>query len=80
MIDWADEGDMLVLQASLGRHLVVVRCRESLTGLLQMNQFLNGMIQSGSWALFDDTDHMTTGNHGDDNTYLTPLTSPCQKV
>lgn len=67
-----------MLQA-LGTHLVVVNCRESLTGLPQMNQFLNGMIQFGSWALFDDTDCMTTGNHGDDNTYLYHLSTPCQK-
>ena len=30
-----------------------------------MNQYLNGMIQSGSWALFDDAERITTGKFMD---------------
>ena len=45
---------------AMGRHIVSINCSEEMT-LQKMNQYLVGMIQSGSWALFDDTDRMTKG-------------------
>ena len=47
-------------QQAMGRHIVSINCSEEMT-LQKMNQYLVGMIQSGSWALFDDTDRMTKG-------------------
>ena len=49
-------------QQAMGRHIVSINCSEEMT-LQKMNQYLVGMIQSGSWALFDDTDRMTKGTY-----------------
>ena len=48
----------------MGRHVVSINCSEDMT-LNRMNQYLTGMTQSGSWALFDDTDRMTKGGYLD---------------
>ncbi|KAK6166840.1 hypothetical protein SNE40_023452 [Patella caerulea] len=44
----------------LGRCLFTITCNESMT-LPMMLQFITGMVQSGCWALFDDSDRLTTG-------------------
>ncbi|GFR96319.1 dynein heavy chain domain-containing protein 1-like [Elysia marginata] len=44
----------------LGRCLFTISCHESIT-LPMMLQYLTGMVQSGCWALFDDTDRLTKG-------------------
>ena len=41
-----------------GRNLFVVNCNEDVTVGVMM-QYMMGMVQSGSWTLFDDTDRLT---------------------
>ncbi|ESP00380.1 hypothetical protein LOTGIDRAFT_173233 [Lottia gigantea] len=48
------------LAKMLGRCLFTVTCNENLT-LPMMIQFLSGLVQSGCWVLFDDTDKLTSG-------------------
>ncbi|XP_013418883.1 dynein heavy chain domain-containing protein 1-like [Lingula anatina] len=48
------------LAKTLGRHCVTVNCNSELT-LPLLNQYLSGMVQSGSWTVFDDTDRLTKG-------------------
>ena len=43
-----------------GRNLFVVNCNEDVTVGVMM-QYMMGMVQSGSWTLFDDTDRLTKG-------------------
>ena len=44
----------------MGRHLVSVNCCEDLT-LPILNQFVSGMIQSGSWVHFNNIDRLSQG-------------------
>ena len=44
----------------LGRCMFTVTCTESMT-LPMMLQYMMGMVQSGCWMLFDDTDRLTKG-------------------
>ncbi|XP_035825634.1 dynein heavy chain domain-containing protein 1 [Aplysia californica] len=44
----------------LGRCIFTISCHESIT-LPMMLQYMTGMVQSGCWALFDDTDRLTRG-------------------
>ncbi|KAH3716372.1 hypothetical protein DPMN_059094 [Dreissena polymorpha] len=40
--------------------LFTVSCNSEVT-LTMMTQYMMGMVQSGCWALFDDTDRLTKG-------------------
>ncbi|XP_070211333.1 dynein heavy chain domain-containing protein 1-like isoform X3 [Littorina saxatilis] len=48
------------LAKMLGRCMFTVTCTDSMT-LPMMLQYMTGMVQSGCWMLFDDTDHLTKG-------------------
>ncbi|CAG5130198.1 unnamed protein product, partial [Candidula unifasciata] len=48
------------LSRLLGRCIFTVSCHESISFSLML-QYLTGMVQSGCWALFDDTDRLTKG-------------------
>ncbi|XP_048242736.1 dynein heavy chain domain-containing protein 1-like [Haliotis rufescens] len=48
------------LARMLGRTIFTINCNENLT-LAMMLQLMTGMVQSGCWALFDNTDRLTTG-------------------
>lgn len=43
-----------------GRNLFTVNCNEDVTVGVMM-QYMMGMVQSGSWTLFDNTDRLTKG-------------------
>ena len=43
-----------------GSCLYTVNCNSEIT-LPMMTQYMMGMVQSGCWALFDDTDRLTKG-------------------
>jgi hypothetical protein len=44
----------------MGRNLVICNCTNELS-LNIMNQYLNGLIQSGAWGLFDGLQNVTQG-------------------
>nr|XP_022307447.1 dynein heavy chain domain-containing protein 1-like isoform X3 [Crassostrea virginica] len=48
------------LAKMFGRNLFVVNCNKDVTVGVMM-QYMMGMVQSGSWTLFDDTDRLTKG-------------------
>ncbi|XP_076466624.1 dynein heavy chain domain-containing protein 1-like isoform X2 [Babylonia areolata] len=48
------------LSKMLGRCMFTVTCSDTTT-LPMMQQYMMGMVQSGCWMLFDDTDHLTKG-------------------
>ncbi|KAL8594105.1 hypothetical protein ACOMHN_000817 [Nucella lapillus] len=48
------------LARMMGRCMFTVTCTENTT-LPMMLQYMMGMVQSGCWMLFDDTDHLTKG-------------------
>ncbi|XP_025095393.1 dynein heavy chain domain-containing protein 1-like isoform X2 [Pomacea canaliculata] len=48
------------LAKMLGRCMFTLTCSDSVT-LPVILQYMTGMVQSGCWALFDDTDHLTKG-------------------
>ncbi|XP_062587861.1 dynein heavy chain domain-containing protein 1-like, partial [Saccostrea cucullata] len=48
------------LAKMFGRNLFVVNCNEDVAVGVMM-QYMMGMVQSGSWSLFDDTDRLTKG-------------------
>ncbi|XP_064648692.1 dynein axonemal heavy chain 6-like isoform X2 [Lineus longissimus] len=48
------------LSQSLGRHLVTVNCCETVS-IPTITQYLNGIIQAGSWVLFDDCERLDKG-------------------
>lgn len=50
----------LLCAQMLGRTIFTINCNENLT-LAIMLQLMTGMVQSGCWALFDNTDRLTTG-------------------
>lgn len=41
--------------------MFTLTCSDSVT-LPVILQYMTGMVQSGCWALFDDTDHLTKGD------------------
>lgn len=43
-----------------GSCLYTVNCNNEIT-LPMMTQYMMGMVQSGCWALFDDTDRLSKG-------------------
>ena len=58
----------------LGRCMFTVTCTESMT-LPMMLQYMTGMVQSGCWMLFDDTDHLTKGTPQTFTHICTPTSS-----
>ena len=51
---------IILLLQTFGQNLFTINCNEELT-LPMMTQYMMGMVQSGCWALFDDTDRLTKG-------------------
>ena len=43
-----------------GSCIYPVNCNEEIT-MPMMTQYMFGMVQSGCWVLFDDTDRLTKG-------------------
>ena len=63
----------------MGHHLVSIGCCEDLK-LPTLNQFVNGMIQTGSWVLFDNIDRMSQGQCQGQICVKSSLLVICHKV
>ena len=51
----------LFVSKVMGRHLVTFNCAEA-TNMSILSRLLSGMVQSGSWVMFNNLNCMTEGN------------------